>query len=82
MGDKVVARQTVRAAGVPVVPGTNSQKNLSDDELLAAADQIGYPLLIKAAAGGEADISERIHSRSRGSVRDEIILSTNLRQPL
>ncbi len=50
MGDKVAARQMMAAAGIPVVPGT--QENLSDEELLAAADRIGYPLLVKAAAGG------------------------------
>lgn len=50
MGDKQMARAAVMAAGVPVVPGT--EKGLSDEELLAAAPQIGYPLLVKAAAGG------------------------------
>lgn len=61
MGDKVVARHTVQAAGVPVVPGTNSQKDLRDDELLAAADEIGYPLLIKAAAGGGGKGMRRVN---------------------
>ncbi|RMH01334.1 MAG: acetyl-CoA carboxylase biotin carboxylase subunit [Chloroflexi bacterium] len=50
MGDKLMARQTVQAAGVPVVPGT--EPGLNDEALVAAADQIGYPLLVKAAAGG------------------------------
>ena len=50
MGDKELARQTVAAAGVPVVPGTDP--GLSDDELVAAAEKIGFPLLVKAAAGG------------------------------
>ncbi len=50
MGDKVEARRSMMAAGVPVVPGT--PQGLHDDEAAAAADQIGYPLLIKAAAGG------------------------------
>ncbi len=52
MGDKAVARETVSKAGVPVVPGTEGVGNLSDDELLALAPQIGFPLLIKATAGG------------------------------
>jgi acetyl-CoA carboxylase biotin carboxylase subunit len=52
MGDKMTARETVRKAGVPVVPGTEDVGNLSDDELLAVAPQIGFPLLIKATAGG------------------------------
>jgi acetyl-CoA carboxylase biotin carboxylase subunit len=52
MGDKMTARETVRKAGVPVVPGTEDIGNLSDDELLTAAPKIGFPLLIKATAGG------------------------------
>jgi acetyl-CoA carboxylase biotin carboxylase subunit len=52
MGDKAVARATVSAAGVPVVPGTEGEGSLRDEELLAIAPQIGFPLLIKATAGG------------------------------
>lgn len=52
MGDKAVARATVASAGVPVVPGTEGEGGLGDDELLAVAPQIGFPLLIKATAGG------------------------------
>ena len=52
MGYKAVARATVSAAGVPVVPGTEGEGSLSDEELLALAPQIGFPLLIKATAGG------------------------------
>jgi len=52
MGDKMTARNTVMAAGVPVVPGTEGEGSLSDEELLAVAPQIGFPLLIKATAGG------------------------------
>jgi acetyl-CoA carboxylase biotin carboxylase subunit len=52
MGDKMAARETVRKAGVPVVPGTEDVGNLSDDELVAIAPKIGFPLLIKATAGG------------------------------
>ena len=52
MGDKAVARATVTAAGVPVVPGTEGEGNLRDDELIAIAPKIGFPLLIKATAGG------------------------------
>ncbi|MDQ1301973.1 MAG: acetyl-CoA carboxylase, biotin carboxylase subunit [Chloroflexota bacterium] len=50
MGDKVAARRTMIAAGVPVVPG--SDIGLADAEAITAADEIGYPLLVKAAAGG------------------------------
>ena len=52
MGDKAVARSTVAKAGVPVVPGTEGEGALRDDELLQIAPQIGLPLLIKATAGG------------------------------
>ncbi len=52
MGDKAIARATVSAAGVPVVPGTEGEGDLRDEELLALAPQIGFPLLIKATAGG------------------------------
>ncbi len=52
MGDKAVARATVSRAGVPVVPGTEGEGSLRDDELLALAPSIGFPLLVKATAGG------------------------------
>ena len=50
MGDKITARETVRKRGVPLVPGTD--KGLHDEDLVAAAQEIGFPLMIKAAAGG------------------------------
>ena len=52
MGDKAIARATVARAGVRIVPGTESAGPLRDDELLAIALNIGFPLLIKATAGG------------------------------
>ena len=52
MGDKAVARATVTKAGVPIVPGTEGEGGLSDEEIIAVAPQIGFPLLIKATAGG------------------------------
>lgn len=52
MGDKAEARATVIKAGVPVVPGTEDVGNLTDDDLLSVAPKIGFPLLIKATAGG------------------------------
>jgi acetyl-CoA/propionyl-CoA carboxylase biotin carboxyl carrier protein len=51
MGDKIRAKQTVNAAGVPVVPGRN-EPGMSDDELVAAAAEVGYPVLVKPSAGG------------------------------
>jgi len=52
MGDKATARATVSEAGVPVVPGTEGEGSLRDEDLLALAPEIGFPLLIKATAGG------------------------------
>jgi len=52
MGDKLVARATVANAGVPVVPGTEGEGSLRDEEIINVAPQIGFPLLIKATAGG------------------------------
>jgi acetyl-CoA carboxylase biotin carboxylase subunit len=52
MGDKMTARNTVAAAGVPVVPGTEGTGSMTDPELINIAAKIGFPLLIKASAGG------------------------------
>ncbi len=52
MGDKVAAIQTMRDAGVPCVPGSNGPLGDDSDENLKIARQIGYPIIIKAAAGG------------------------------
>jgi acetyl-CoA carboxylase biotin carboxylase subunit len=52
MGDKMTARNTVAAAGVPVVPGTEGTGSMTDAELLEISSKIGFPLLIKASAGG------------------------------
>ncbi len=51
MGDKITAKNAVAAFDVPVVPGV-AKPGLSDDELVAAADEVGYPVLIKPSAGG------------------------------
>ncbi|MDI9616684.1 MAG: acetyl-CoA carboxylase biotin carboxylase subunit [Methanothrix sp.] len=51
MGSKITARQMMRDAGVPIVPGT--EKGISDPEEIAdIAERIGYPVIIKPAAGG------------------------------
>ncbi|HEV8098385.1 MAG TPA: biotin carboxylase N-terminal domain-containing protein, partial [Gaiellaceae bacterium] len=50
MGDKAAAKQEMVAAGVPVVPGTEGATKL--DEARSAADETGYPVLLKAVAGG------------------------------
>jgi acetyl-CoA carboxylase biotin carboxylase subunit len=51
MGDKVEAKRTAGALGLPLVPGSDGAIN-DVDEAKAVADQIGYPVLIKAASGG------------------------------
>jgi acetyl-CoA carboxylase biotin carboxylase subunit len=51
MGDKIAAKQAVREAGIPVVPGSDGEVAAEADAFAIAAD-IGYPVLVKAAAGG------------------------------
>ena len=51
MGSKIEARQTMEAAGVPIIPGTKEALSTSDDAL-EAAKKIGYPIMLKASAGG------------------------------
>lgn len=51
MGDKIAAKAAVSAFGVPVVPGV-SRPGLSDDDLVAGAGGVGFPVLVKPSAGG------------------------------
>jgi acetyl-CoA carboxylase biotin carboxylase subunit len=61
MGSKTRARQQMKAAGVPFVPGTESGlKNV--DEALTVAGSIGYPIMLKAAAGGGGKGMRRVDS--------------------
>ena len=50
MGDKAAARRLARDAGVPVVPGTEASADV--EAALSGADEVGYPVMVKAAAGG------------------------------
>ena len=52
MGDKVAAIQAMQRAGVPTVPGSDGALNSDPKALKAAAERIGFPVIIKAAAGG------------------------------
>ncbi len=51
MGDKIRAKQAVSAAGVPVVPG-RAEPGMTDSDLVAAAQEVGFPVLVKPSAGG------------------------------
>ena len=66
MGGKVTARAVARAAGVPVVPGTDASLDpgLSDAALSASAGAIGYPLFVKAVAGGGGKGMRLVHEPS------------------
>ena len=50
MGDKITAKQAVKALGIPTVPGSDGE--VSDADAARIAEEIGYPVLIKATAGG------------------------------
>ena len=52
MGDKLAAKETMVAAGVPTLPSVPVTDAMSNDELGTAASDVGYPLLVKASAGG------------------------------
>jgi len=52
MGDKISAKEAMRAAGVPCVPGSDGPLGEDGDEILRMARSIGYPVIIKAAGGG------------------------------
>jgi len=52
MGDKIAARQLMQKAGVPVVPGSEGAINVDDPEIFKLAKKIGYPVIVKATAGG------------------------------
>ncbi len=90
MGDKIRAKQTVAAAGVPVVPGSDGA-GLDDDKLAAAAEEIGYPVLLKPSAGGGGkgmrvvhrahDLPEAIagaRRQARGAFGDDTLLVERL----
>ncbi len=63
MGDKVEARTTMATYGLPVLPGTGILR--SDEEALAAVEQIGLPVIIKATAGGGGRGMKIVHDRDR-----------------
>ena len=52
MGDKLAAKESMTAAGVPTLPSVPVTDDMSGGELLAAASDVGFPVLVKASAGG------------------------------
>ncbi|MGY0061617.1 ATP-binding protein [Streptomyces sp. LZ34] len=86
MGDKIRAKESVRAAGVPVVPGSTGSA-LTDADLAEAAREIGMPVLLKPSAGGggkgmrlvrdEARLADEIAAarrEARGAFGDDTLL--------
>ena len=60
MGDKLSARRVARKAGLPVMPGT--EEPVSDDEAIARAWELGFPMMVKASAGGGGIGIHVVHS--------------------
>ncbi|MGE4351005.1 MAG: acetyl-CoA carboxylase biotin carboxylase subunit [Bdellovibrionales bacterium] len=94
MGDKVTAKQTVKALGLPTVPGSDGAVS-SLDEARKVAEETGYPVLIKAAAGGggkgmkvanSPDNLEEAYKLARGEAKaafgnDEVYMERYLGRP-
>lgn len=64
MGDKVSAIEIMRDAGVPTVPGSNGPLNDDNERTLDLAQKIGYPVIIKAAAGGGGRGMRVVHNEA------------------
>ncbi|MGC9457671.1 MAG: acetyl-CoA carboxylase biotin carboxylase subunit [Halothiobacillaceae bacterium] len=64
MGDKVTAKETMRAAGVPCVPGSEGALGEDPEVNLALAREIGYPVIIKAAGGGGGRGMRVVHTEA------------------
>ncbi|TDO16576.1 MULTISPECIES: acetyl-CoA carboxylase biotin carboxylase subunit [Halomonas] len=64
MGDKVSAIESMKKAGVPTVPGSDGPLGDDEAEILAVARRIGYPVIIKAAAGGGGRGMRVVHTEA------------------
>ncbi|ANJ66807.1 acetyl-CoA carboxylase biotin carboxylase subunit [Halothiobacillus diazotrophicus] len=64
MGDKVTAKETMRAANVPCVPGSDGALGDDPDENLRLAREVGYPVIIKAAGGGGGRGMRVVHTEA------------------
>ena len=70
MGDKLTARQTVLEAGLPLVPGIGDTAEMEEQELIEAAERMGYPVIVKAASGGGGKGMRIVHSQ--GELRESL----------
>ncbi len=64
MGDKISAIEAMKASGVPCVPGSGGPLDDDDDATLRIAQEIGYPVIIKAAGGGGGRGMRVVHSEA------------------
>jgi acetyl-CoA carboxylase biotin carboxylase subunit len=64
MGDKVSAKDAMKASGVPCVPGSEGALSEDSDEIMRAAKDIGYPVIIKAAGGGGGRGMRVVHTEA------------------
>ncbi len=64
MGDKITAIETMKAAGIPCVPGSDGPITEDDPNATAIAQKIGYPIIIKAAGGGGGRGMRVVHSEA------------------
>ena len=62
MGDKISAKEAMKKAGIPCVPGSDGPLGDDPDEILALAKEIGFPVIIKAAGGGGGRGMRVVHS--------------------
>lgn len=64
MGDKVSAKDAMKASGVPCVPGSEGALSEDSDEIIRAAKDVGYPVIIKAAGGGGGRGMRVVHTEA------------------
>lgn len=64
MGDKVSAKDAMKASGVPCVPGSEGALSDDSDEIIRAAKDVGYPVIIKAAGGGGGRGMRVVHTEA------------------